>query len=84
MNTNQVATWIALLRGINIGGKNKLPMRELAALFAAAGCEFVQTYIQSGNVVYEAGPDLGPLVPALSKWLPSAVTFLAFATPSGC
>ncbi len=65
MNTDQIATWIALLRGINVGGKNKLPMRELAAMFAAAGCESVQTYIQSGNVVYEAGPDLGPLVPAL-------------------
>ena len=43
---------IALLRGINVGGKNKLPMKELAALFVDAGCEDVRTYIQSGNVVF--------------------------------
>ncbi|MYC93697.1 MAG: DUF1697 domain-containing protein [Caldilineaceae bacterium SB0661_bin_32] len=46
---------IALLRGINVGGKNKLPMKALAALFADAGCEEVRTYIQSGNVVFRAG-----------------------------
>ena len=44
-------TFIALLRGINVGGKNKVPMRELARLFEAAGCSDVSTYIQSGNVV---------------------------------
>jgi uncharacterized protein (DUF1697 family) len=43
---------IALLRGINVGGKNVLPMERLRALFVAAGCERVQTYIQSGNVVF--------------------------------
>ena len=47
---------IALLRGINVGGKNKLPMKELAALFVAAGCVDVRTYIQSGNVVFRMGP----------------------------
>jgi uncharacterized protein (DUF1697 family) len=46
--------YAALLRGINVGGKNKLPMKDLAELFAAAGCKNVQTYIQSGNVVFEA------------------------------
>ncbi len=43
---------IALLRGINVGGKNRLPMKELAAMFINAGCEDVRTYIQSGNVVF--------------------------------
>jgi uncharacterized protein (DUF1697 family) len=43
---------VALLRGINVGGKNKLPMRELAALFEESGCRDVTTYIQSGNVVF--------------------------------
>ena len=47
---------IALLRGINVGGKNRLPMKELAALFVDAGCEDVRTYIQSGNVVFRTGP----------------------------
>jgi uncharacterized protein (DUF1697 family) len=43
---------VALLRGINVGGKNMLPMKELAAMFANAGCSDVVTYIQSGNVVF--------------------------------
>lgn len=45
---------VALLRGINVGGKNVLPMKELAAMFAKAGCGEVATYIQSGNVVFSA------------------------------
>jgi uncharacterized protein (DUF1697 family) len=47
-------SYIALLRGINVGGKNKLPMKELVELFAEAGCSNVRTYIQSGNVVFGA------------------------------
>ena len=46
--------YVALLRGINVGGKAKLPMKELAAIFRAAGANAVETYIQSGNVVFEA------------------------------
>jgi uncharacterized protein (DUF1697 family) len=45
---------VALLRGINVGGKNPLPMKELARMFEAADCENVQTYIQSGNVIFDA------------------------------
>ncbi len=45
---------VALLRGVNVGGKNKLPMKDLAAMFVAAGCRDVTTYIQSGNVVFSA------------------------------
>src|SRR5581483_3195326 len=46
--------YVALLRGINVGGKNLLPMKELAAMFERAGCSEVRTYIQSGNVVFAA------------------------------
>ena len=46
--------YVALLRGINVGGKAKLPMKELASIFAACGASRVQTYIQSGNVVFES------------------------------
>ena len=46
-------TYIALLRGINVGGRNKLPMKELRALLEELGLENVKTYIQSGNVVFE-------------------------------
>ena len=47
--------WVALLRGINVGGKNKLPMKELVGLFETLGLEDVQSYIQSGNVIF-GGP----------------------------
>ena len=56
---------IALLRGINVGGKNKLPMKDLTAMFREAGCEDVRTYIQSGNVIFRAVPALAKDIPAL-------------------
>jgi uncharacterized protein (DUF1697 family) len=51
---NQDRVFAALLRGVNVGGRNLLPMRALAPLFAANGCAEVRTYIQSGNVVFRA------------------------------
>ena len=49
---------VALLRGINVGGKNILPMKALTEIFRQAGAEDIQTYIQSGNVVFRAAyPD---------------------------
>jgi uncharacterized protein (DUF1697 family) len=45
-------TWIGLFRGINVGGRNLLPMKELVALLVAEGFDEVRTYIQSGNVVF--------------------------------
>ncbi len=47
---------VALLRGINVAGKNVLPMKDLARMFADAGCTDVRTYIQSGNVIFDAPP----------------------------
>ena len=58
-----MGTHVALLRGINLGGKNKLPMKDLANMFTAAGCTNVQTYIQSGNVVFQASDSLAVRVP---------------------
>ena len=55
---------MALLRGINLGSR-RLPMKDLAAIFEAAGCVDVRTYIQSGNVVYRAGAALARRVPTL-------------------
>ena len=45
---------VALLRGINVGGNNKIPMGELRALCDELGWKDVATYIQSGNVVFSA------------------------------
>jgi len=47
-------TWIALLRGINVGGHNILPMAELRNDLESLQLRNVRTYIQSGNVVFEA------------------------------
>lgn len=45
-------TWLALFRGINVGGNNILPMKSLTQIMTTAGYTNVQTYIQSGNVVF--------------------------------
>ena len=46
--------FLALLRGINVGGHNKVPMAELRALCVELGWADVQSYIQSGNLVFRA------------------------------
>jgi uncharacterized protein (DUF1697 family) len=44
---------VSMLRGVNVGGHNKIKMTELKALYESMGFENVQTFIQSGNVVFE-------------------------------
>ena len=53
--------YIALLRGINVGGKNIIKMAELKHALEAIGLTEVQTYIQSGNVLFKADETAGPL-----------------------
>lgn len=48
-------TYIALFRGINVGGNNLLPMKDLAAILERSGCGSVRTYIQSGNALFSTG-----------------------------
>tara|TARA_R110002049_G_scaffold279949_3_gene459164 strand:+ start:23665 stop:24201 length:537 start_codon:yes stop_codon:yes gene_type:complete len=50
-------TYIALLRGINVSGQKKVPMVELRDLLSKLGLENVQTYIQSGNVVFQSSEE---------------------------
>lgn len=60
--------YVALLRGINVGGNNKVPMADLRACFEAAGYENVKTYINSGNVIFDsAETDLVELVKTCEK-----------------
>jgi uncharacterized protein (DUF1697 family) len=47
-------TYIAFLRGINVGGNCSLPMKELVATLEGIGARKVRTYIQSGNAVFES------------------------------
>jgi uncharacterized protein (DUF1697 family) len=52
-----MAVYIALLRGINVTGHNIIRMEDLRASFEALGFRRVKTYVQSGNVIFEAGTD---------------------------
>ena len=54
MNKEKGGAYIALLRGINVGGANKVPMAALKETFEALGFEDVQTFIASGNVIFSA------------------------------
>lgn len=58
---------VALLRGINVGGNRKLPMKHLAAMFTEAGCVDAKTYSQTGNVVFRAPS-------TVAKRLPGTIT----------
>ena len=56
-NNDPMATHVAMLRGINLGGKNKVAMADLRALVSELGHADVSTYIQSGNVLFTAQAD---------------------------
>jgi uncharacterized protein (DUF1697 family) len=61
-----MATHVALLRGINVGGRNKVPMADLREVAASLGHTGVTTYIQSGNVLFStAETDTAKLAAAL-------------------
>lgn len=68
-----MATFIALLRAVNVGGTGKLPMEDLRAMCEAAGFRSVRTYIASGNVVFESSLREAAVTKALEAQL------LAFA-----
>lgn len=57
--------YVALLRGINVGGNNKVDMTELKGTFERVGCEDVRTYINSGNVVFARDGDADSLADLL-------------------
>ena len=56
-----MTTYVALLRAVNVGGHNKIKMAELKRLFEEMGFGQVQTYIQSGNVLFTATEEEQPL-----------------------
>lgn len=60
-----MGVWVALLRGVNVGGAGKLPMAEFRDMLTRMGFDGVQTYIQSGNVVFNsdhAAPELEVMI----------------------
>ena len=53
--------WVALLRGVNVGGGNKVPMADLRALAVDLGWRDVRSHVASGNLVFRtAGEDAAP------------------------
>jgi len=54
-----MTAYVALLRGVNVGGHRKVPMAELRAVAAALGFENASTYVQSGNLVFRADGEAG-------------------------
>lgn len=67
----KIKRYIAFLRGINISGKNKIPMSELKNCFEALGFTEVKTYLNSGNVVFsneeDSADDLTNRIEAMIK-----------------
>ena len=63
-------TYVILLRGINVGGKNKIPMAELKLFLEEQGFKDVVTYIQSGNVVLRSDLGAKTLSVKIEKSLP--------------
>src|SRR5262245_13938414 len=65
----RMATYVAFLRAVNVGGTGKLPMSELRVLCEEAGFKDVTTYIQSGNVVFTSKIDAAKTQQKLEKAL---------------
>lgn len=60
-------TYLALLRGINVGGHKKILMKDLRVLLEEQGFQNVQTYIQSGNVIFSTSETKKSLSKTISK-----------------
>ena len=68
--------YVALLRGINVGGSKLIKMAELSRIFDSLGFKNVKTYIQSGNVLFESSKsDLATLTKHIEQGLHKAVGF---------
>jgi uncharacterized protein (DUF1697 family) len=60
-------TYVALLRGINLGAKKRISMPNLRALVSSLGADDVTTYVQSGNVVFKSAEGSAKLVGAIER-----------------
>jgi uncharacterized protein (DUF1697 family) len=67
-----VHTYVILIRGINVGGKNKVPMKDLRTCLEELGCSNVSTYIASGNVIVESSKRPAELQAQLEAALPES------------
>jgi uncharacterized protein (DUF1697 family) len=72
-----MARYVALLRGINVGGNNLIRMADLAACFEQNGFETVKTFIQSGNVIFETRRSRGELSACVEQMLSKRFSYSA-------
>lgn len=70
-----MTAFVALLRGINVGGKNILPMKAFRELLTTLGCNDVATYIQSGNAVFKYSGSSAELAELISTAVESGYGF---------
>jgi len=70
-----MTVYVALLRGINVGGRNILPMQSLREILRASGCEDVSTYIQSGNAVFNHSASASRISATISSAIESDFGF---------
>ncbi len=78
MYKSSETTWLALLRGINVGGRNVIRMADLKKCFQDEGFRDVVTYIQSGNVMFRsASAEPGPLTVRIEGMLAAAFDYKA-------
>ncbi len=61
--------FVALMRGVNVGGNNLVNMKAVVHMFQSVGCSDVESYLQSGNIVFSAGPILAQRAPAMVSQL---------------
>lgn len=68
-----MTTYVAMLRGINVSGRNKLAMQDLRSLVGSVGAKDVRTYIQSGNAIFTSRRSPASVVEALESALELAL-----------
>ena len=66
-------TYVILIRGINVGGKNKVPMADLRKCLEELGFSNVSTYIASGNVILESDKSAGKIKTQIEETLPKSL-----------
>ena len=71
-----MTAYVALFRGINVGGKNSLPMQDLRDILSPLGCENVRTYIQSGNAVFSSVSEPGELAQEIKNTIDERFGFV--------
>lgn len=70
-----MTVWVALLRAVNVGGHNVLPMAALRTELTAAGLDGVRTYVQSGNLVFRSDRPRHELAPLIADTIHARFNF---------